>query len=259
MSESAPHVFSEAYYARLADIEERHWWAAGVRAIQQELLDRVAPESAPRLVLDAGCGTGLTLTWVRRYTNVEPTGLDRAAAGLAFCRSRGHRRLLQGDATTLPFPGHRFHLVLSCDVIQHLPRPDGDVRALAEMARVLAPGGYLLLRTNSRCGYPDDEPEPDYHRYTREELREKIEAAGLKIVRMSYANFLPALALTAWRRVSRHPVSGTDPGLGLQPRHSPIVRTILSGVLRAEGHYIASHDGSLPFGHSLIALAQQHL
>jgi SAM-dependent methyltransferase len=255
VSEAAPHVLSEAYYQRLAEIEEQHWWATGVRAIQRRLLDRIAPGDRQWRVLDAGCGTGLTMTWARRYTSGEPVGIDLAAAGLRFCRGRGHTRLLQGDAAELPFAPGRFDLVLSCDVIQHLPRPRGDVRALAEIARVLAPGGHLLLRTNSRCGYPDEEPELDYHRYTLDEVRNKLGAAGLKPVTLSYINCLPALALTAVRTLKGHRPSGNDPGLGARPQHqSALVRRVLRSVLEVEGMYV-DRAAPLPFGHSIIALA----
>src|SRR5207245_334024 len=192
----APHVFSDEYYDRLADIEEYHWWSAGVRTIQRRLLDRVAAEHGIQTALDAGCGTGLTLTWLKRYTR-EPIGIDRALAALRFCVGRGHARLLQADGTELPFASGGFDLVLSCDVIQHLPRPRGDARALAEMARVLIPGGHLLLGTNSRCGYPEGGDSPDYHRYTLAELERKLADADLVPMRLSYVNFPPAVALTA--------------------------------------------------------------
>jgi len=258
MAEPAPHVFSEPYYARLAEIEEHHWWAIGMRGIQRRLLDQIAPGSRGWRVLDAGCGTGLTLTWVRRYTPDEPTGVDRAVEGLRFCRSRGHGRLVQGDAMQLPFPAAHFDLALSCDVIQHLPRPQGDSHALREIARVLAPGGHLLLRTNSRCGYPDEEPELDYHRYSLPEVRQKLEAAGLRVVKASYVNFVPALALTVLRRLRRQRPSGHDPGIGARPQHqSAIVQRVLGSMLACEGLVVSRTNASLPFGHTIVALAEK--
>ena len=257
MSDPAPHVFSGAYYARLADIEEHHWWSEGMRAIQRRLLDRLAKPRPAWRVLDSGCGTGLTLTWARQFTARDPIGLDRAAAGLDFCRSRGHRRLIEGDATELPFSDAQFDLVLSCDVIQHLPRPLGDARALAEIARVLVPGGCLLLRTNSRCGYPDEEPEPDYHRYVLTELAEKFAAAGLQPVRLSYVNCLPALALSLQRRLKGQRLSGSDPGLAARPRRSALTGGLLSRVLRVEGWLLHHFNVSLPYGHSIVALVRK--
>jgi SAM-dependent methyltransferase len=254
---SSPHVFSDEYYDRLARLEEQHWWSSGMRAIQRELLDRLTPHAHERRVLDAGCGTGLTLTWARQFTSREPVGLDYAAAGLRYCQTRGHRRLVQGDAMALPFASNHFDLVLSCDVTQHLPRPDGDRRALGEIARVLAPGGYFLLRTNSRCGYPAHEPELDYRRYTRDDVRAVIAASGLEIVRLSYVNFLPALATTVLRRLKGQGASGTDPGLRQRADQPALVRRALYATLAAEGRLIAAAGGVLPFGHSIVALAKK--
>jgi ubiquinone/menaquinone biosynthesis C-methylase UbiE len=95
-------------------------------------------------VLDVGCGTG---RWLRRYSErgLHPVGVDategmlqRAAAGGLKCP------LVVGLAQSLPFADGAFDLVSAVTVIQHIPPVDqGD--ALKEMARVLQPGGHMLL------------------------------------------------------------------------------------------------------------------
>lgn len=95
-------------------------------------------------VLDVGCGTG---RWLRRYTEhgLHPVGVDategmlrRAAAGGLKCP------LVVGLAQSLPFDDGAFDLVSAVTVIQHIS-PTYQSDALKEMARVLRPGGYLLL------------------------------------------------------------------------------------------------------------------
>lgn len=253
------HVLTPEYYERLAALESRHWWWRGVRTIAEGVLDRVAPPDRTWRVLDAGCGTGLTLSWVRRYARDEPVGLDRAAEALQFCRAREHRRLLQGDAVRLPFATGRFNLALSLDVIQHLPRPRGDAEAVGELARVLAPGGYLLLRTNSRCGYPADSAI-DYHRYVLSEVDALLRAAGLERLTLSYINLVPAVALAVTRRLRGRAAPATDPGL---PDAPPAVdrsarARIGSFLLRVESLYLRTPLPPLPYGHSIIALARKH-
>src|SRR4051812_46741002 len=117
------HVLTPEYYDRLAALEREHWWWRGVRRITQQVLrDR----AGIRRVFDAGCGTGAMLAWAERDLGSRPVGLDFSADALRFCRARTHALLLQGDAAALPVAGGTFDLVLSLDVIQHLPRPGGD-------------------------------------------------------------------------------------------------------------------------------------
>jgi SAM-dependent methyltransferase len=99
---------------------------------------------AGALVLDIGCGTG---RWLRRYKQLNfcAVGLDatqdmlrRAIAGgsgLAVVAARAQR---------LPFPDGAFDLVSDVTVVQHIASPEQD-GVLKEMARVLKPGGHLLL------------------------------------------------------------------------------------------------------------------
>lgn len=266
-----PHVFEPAYYERLALMERRHWWAIGMREAARRILDRAHEGHegerdrgkghegrAGWRVLDAGCGTGLTLEWARRYAAGEPVGLDRSPDALAHCRRGGHARLIAGSATELPFGGASFDLVLSNDVIQHLPRPGGDAAFAAEAARVLRPGGWLLVRTNSQCGIgPAD--AGDYHRYTLAEVRALALGAGFDVRVASHANCLPGLLETIRRTIARPAGARGDPGLQITPR-SPddsLMARALLWILRAEAWMIGARGWRLPFGHSIVLLARR--
>ncbi len=254
---AGPRVLTPAYYQRLAEIEERHWWALGLRAIATAVVDRAIGARRLARVLDAGCGTGLTLTWLQRYAATPAVGLDLAREGLAFCARRGHRRLVQASTCDLPFRSDAFDLAVSLDVLQHLPRPDGDRRALAELARVLARGGWLLLRTNSRCGYPPTSAA-DYHRYTLGEVRRLVAGVGLSLRVSTYVNFVPGLLETLRRTITGQRSGTTDPGLGVQPRppDASLLTRVAYNALLAERRYVAS-GRTLPFGHSILAVAEK--
>ncbi|HEX9367969.1 MAG TPA: class I SAM-dependent methyltransferase [Vicinamibacterales bacterium] len=252
---SPVHVLTPEYYDRLAALEASHWWWRGVRRVTERVLAQsLAPGGR---VLDAGCGTGRMLSWIDGQVSAAPVGLDRSEDALRYCRARSHSRLLQGDAVSLPFTAETFDLALSLDVIQHLPRPGGDSAALRDLARVLAPGGRLLLRTNSRCGYPDVDA-PDYHRYTLTEVRALLDAGGFTCERLSYVNVAPALALTVWRTL-RGRVPDRDPGLPSLPAREGLTGWIGYRCLSLEAEFIRRVPVSLPFGHSILALARKPL
>ena len=107
----------------------------------------VACVPAPRRVLDVGCGTGYVLRQLadRLPAATELAGIDPAPGMIRVARdSTGDERLrfLVGIAEQLPAPDATYNLVLSTTSFDHWR----DQRAgLTECARVLAPGGHLVL------------------------------------------------------------------------------------------------------------------
>ncbi len=87
-----------------------------------------------------------------------------------------------GDALKLPFPDAGFTLVLSQEMVEHVPDP---FQAVREMARVLHAGGTLYLQAPFVIGY---HPGPeDYWRFSRAGMRRLIEQAGMECVRVEPA------------------------------------------------------------------------
>jgi ubiquinone/menaquinone biosynthesis C-methylase UbiE len=102
-------------------------------------------------VLDVGCSTGtLALEVARRVGRAgRVVGIDPGAALLARARAKAARRHLpiefqDGVIEHLPFPDHAFDVVFSTLMIHHLPVPRKR-QGLTEVARVLKPGGRLVL------------------------------------------------------------------------------------------------------------------
>jgi SAM-dependent methyltransferase len=166
---------------------------------------------------------------------------------------------------SLPFADGSFDLVMSADVLQHLPDPPGDRAALAESYRVLQPGGYFYVRTNSSFGLssPGASAAGDYRRYRRAELVQRLEAAGFLLERVTYANSLPSLAAIARERLRglgtpKHHHS-PNPGLTLtvRPAHLRWIDHALTALLHAEAWYVTRLGRNLPFGHTLLALVRK--
>ena len=91
--------------------------------------------------LEVGCGEGTNLARLARHGT--PVGIDRYPAKARFAASAvPTARVATADATALPFHDGAFASVLIRDLLHHLPEPR---RATAEAARVLRPGGTLLV------------------------------------------------------------------------------------------------------------------
>ena len=88
------------------------------------------------------------------------------------------------------------------DVLEHI---EDDRGALAEIRRVLRPGGTLLATVPAYRWMwgPQDEISHHYRRYVRDELSEKIEASGLRLRRATYFNTLLLPAVAAVRLAHR--------------------------------------------------------
>ena len=248
--ESAPGIPSD-YYERIFECEERHWWYTGMRSIAASLLGERC--TAPgRRVFDAGCGTGGVLRWQADVGGAAMlAGVDIGSAAIELARQRVPEADLHvAPLVELPFDDACFDLVLTNDVLQHVPEDDVDA-SLAGLRRVLAPGGALLLRTNGARRLRRE--REDWRAYDRRTLVGALQSAGFRCERVTYANTLLSLAAIVQRRTphapseERHgiptaPPSGRRAGVG-------------TALLAAEARRLARPGRTLPYGHTLFALA----
>ena len=112
----------------------------------------VEAKVAPRRILVVGAGFGIFERLLP--ADVELTGIDVAASEVAFASEwaashRPHWRYLDRPLADCRFRDHAFDLVLLSEVIEHIP--EADLPPLyAEIRRILAPGGHLLLSVPNR-------------------------------------------------------------------------------------------------------------
>jgi len=239
-------------YRRMFEAEPSQWWYAGQRAIATALLEpalRGLAMERPRL-LDAGCGTGFNLLALSRLGRA--VGIDLAPEAIAFCRDRGVRAV-RASLLALPFESSSFAAVTSFDVLYHAWVTD-DRAAVAEMARVLRPGGVLLVRVpalRALWGAHDAEVQ-SRHRYTRKELEALLDGNGLRVERATYCNSLLFPVLFARRRLDRLLArEGSD--VGFLP--APLEWTFKQ-VLLIEAALVRRRV-SFPVGASVVALARK--
>lgn len=130
---------TRAYYDDFSRWYERERGRGYHGMIDDLEFDLTEPYARGKRCLEVGCGTGLILERVAAVAS-EAAGIDLSPGMLEKARERG-LTVHEAPATKLPFEDARFDVVYSFKVLAHVPEIE---TALAEMARVCAPGGTIL-------------------------------------------------------------------------------------------------------------------
>ena len=238
-----------------ARAESRHFWFRGFRAFVTPLLRYATAGRPDPLLLDCGCGTGANVEWLGTFGRAY--GFDLAEIGLRLGREAGRTRLARASVTAVPFPTGSFDLVSSFDVLYALDARD-EREAIAEMYRLLKPGGFAIVNVAAMTALRGDHSvlSHEIRRYTRDDLRRRLEAAGFSVVRLTYTNATLFLPLAAARMLQRRRGLGgeTDAEHEIAVPPAPI-NVAMSVVLWAESLWLRAFNA--PFGSSLLCLARK--
>lgn len=262
MSESE---FGDRYFARLEQART-HWWTRGMQDVAYALLGPGPVEAA----LDDGCGSGASLPLLRALKARRVHAMD-----IAWPAVRAIRILdpdvtcALGSATRLPYADATFDLVVSADVLQHLTAAQA-AEALGEIRRVLRSGGRALIRTNAAFGRSSVAERTDWRLYRPAVLAAEIAAAGFALERLTHANAAQGLWASVPRPRRRGTHAGHDHdhhhdhgraeeqaghGLGIPAPASRFADAVGSRLMRLESRWLRRPGRSVPFGHTLVAVA----
>lgn len=239
-------------FAGLAATEDASFWFQG----RNRLIEWALATHFPRAqsFLEVGCGTGFVLQSVERaFPALRVAGCELFVDGLHEAARRVVRaELLQADARHLPFR-EEYDVIGTFDVLEHIAE---DRAALESIREALVPGGGLIVTVPQHPALwsPTDDYACHERRYTRAELRRKIEITGFTIDRITsfVSLLLPAMVLSRLR--SR----GTNATYEPTAEHEAAARygTALGHVLALERRMIKAGI-SLPAGGSLLAIARR--
>ncbi len=171
----APYDLYAHRYDRIKQFDE----SADLALLSQPLLERIKPDTDP-LILDVATGTArLPLIMARNarfdghVIGVDASGrmLEMARQKIISARFQSFITLLQQDADQLPFGDDSFDVVACIEALEFMPQPQV---ALAEMIRVLRPGGLLLttIRIDTRL-MPN-------RAFSEDRMRLELESRGVR-------------------------------------------------------------------------------
>lgn len=206
-----PDIYAAWRVSSLGEITE---------ALEHRLILRLAGPLHNRSVLDVGCGDGTLALVSARNGAARVTGCDTDPRMIVRARDRAIRGdaridLLVARAQALPFPDNRFDVVFCITVLAFIPDTGNAIR---EMARVLRPGGRLVIGDLGKCslwaarrrirGWFGAKMWRAARFRTAKQLAAMAEGAGLAVGSINGAIFFPP-----WTALARV-MAPVDPSLG---------------------------------------------
>jgi SAM-dependent methyltransferase len=203
------------------------WLGDATEALEQDLVLRLAGDVSGRRVLDVGCGDGSLAAVFRQKGAASVAGCDIDPKMIMRARARTAQQdaaiaYAIADAQRLPFRSESFDIVTIVTVLAFLSRPEC---ALAEIARVLRPGGRLVIgdlgkwsfwavsrRVRGRLGRAPLWKRARFR--SAGELRALVRRAGLSLERVCGAVYYPRCRAIAKLMAPLDPALGKLTTLG---------------------------------------------
>jgi ubiquinone/menaquinone biosynthesis C-methylase UbiE len=229
--------------------EDGMWW---YRAAHARILDALrARPGVPGPLLDAGCGTGgLLKRLAQEMPEREAIGLDFVFDATRRARAKSGRLAVAGDINRLPFADASFGAIVSIDVLYHISVD--PAAALAELLRVLRPGGTLVMNLPAYDWLMSahDIRTHTARRFTRGRAVRLLRDAGFADIRSGYWNGLLLPLMVVQRKiVKRRPDASSD-----VTHFPPLIDRGLMAASMAD-RWLGRHGMALPFGGSVLSVA----
>lgn len=249
MSSALPQEMQQHTYAIMNNVEDKHWWFVGRRAILESFLRGIlAKIKNPKpKILDVGCGTGANLEMLAQFGESE--GVDVSDDALEFCKVKG-LKAHKGLAEKLPFADESFDVVAALDVIEHL---DDDIAGLKEMRRVMKSDGRAIVFVPAFMWLWGVQDDISNHRirYTKKQIVERMERAGYEIERATYANWTFFAPILAGRTIMK--ITGIKPESENNVNVSAL-NGIFGKIFSSEKFWLRNFN--FPFGVSIVVVAK---
>lgn len=252
-------IDSQPEYQRMFEVEQKLWW---YQILHQKVLKGIrdhCQKPAEKLsVLDAACGTGGLLFFLRQHGFQQLSGFDYSPHAVLFSGKRG-LDVEQGDLRHVENfrPGVHYD-VITCNDALYFLTDEEIVRAMSTFRRRLKPGGILLINIHAFEAFSGthDVAVGSTRRFTRSDFRRYAASAGLTITGSTYWPFLlslPIYLVRNWQRyqIRRGVYSSAPPDSDVRYPGN-LINGILKVIVRSEELLLPS----APFGSSLFMVMQ---
>lgn len=242
----------------MAHAERDHWWYRALHHLLLRRLEAHLPCKNGR-ILDAGCGTGGLLLFLRQHDYQNIFGYDISPWAVRICQDRGlpaglgdlreFHRLIENETA---------NAIISNDTLYFFT-PQERISILQNFWNALTPGGLLLMNLPAMRGFRGihDLSVGIQHRFSKEEISVALRSAGFDILQATYWPFLLSPFIYAarfWQRL--HMAISADFEIQSDISSTPyFLNKGLEGITRLENAVLPVK----PFGSSLFIVARKTL
>lgn len=242
-------------YKLLYTTEETYWWFVGQRLLLQRMVRKYAPKKSEAKseikLVDLGCGTGKNIQVLSEFGDAE--GIDVADEAIAFCTKKGVK-VTKSNVMDMKLPDSTYDVVTELGVFYHEAVTD-DLKAMKEAYRILKPGGiFFVFDCAMMCLFgKHDVAFHGARRYSRKELKTKLEQAGFIVERISYINTLLFPLVYIKRKLEK--LSSKQPESEVQDTINPMLNKLLTMMYKGE-IWLNRHI-TYPCGINIYAVARK--
>lgn len=181
--------FEKVYH----QLEKEHFW---FKSRRNYILQELKNANRNSKILDIGCSSGVLLDeLVQNGFNLNNLyGIDISERAICDCRKEGFENTFVMDAQSIDLD-NTFDFIIASDCLEHL---ENDEKALNNWYNLLKPNGvaYIFVPAFMSLWSEHDEVNMHFRRYSKSELKQKVNRNGFKIIKSSYWNislFIPIL------------------------------------------------------------------
>lgn len=245
-------------YDRMYQAEQQLWW---YRILHQKVAGQIGKyfnNSRQISILDAGCGTGGLLLYLKNQGYTQLEGFDFSTDGVAFSQLRG-LPVVQHDLSKLAdyCPQKQFDVIICNDVFTYFS-DETITEILKNICTKLKPNGLFITNNNAHAAFAGvhDIVVGGQKRFVIADLKRLAQPAGLRVVFATYWSFLLSpliMAVRAWQRfqLRRGWVDLTQQASDVAVPPAPI-NQMLYGLVKLEERLLQRG----PFGSSVFVIMQ---
>ena len=218
-----------------------YFWFRGKTRLVQTLMNKKCKGRNDLKILNIGAGTGDDLKMLQSFGKNYVIDIDSQA--LEYIPNELCEEKKQADACELPYENDLFDVVISCDCFEHI---NDDQKAIAEVHRVLKPGGILLFTVPAfQSLYSSHDKALDhYRRYSKKTIRKALSPFSRRKFYFWNTLLFPPMALS--RILRRNAPPKVD-----NMKISPLMNTLLYRILVVD-NFLIKQNLSMPAGLSIV-------
>ncbi len=237
-------------FQKMLKLESSHWWFVARRKIIQRAINNL---DLPRniRILDAGCGNGDNLSLLSTFGDL--VAFEKNEYALKTAKSKKIGEIYKAELPDkLPNTVKtNFDLIVLLDVLEHI---DDDSKSLTTVRKLMNNKGIILITVPAFQWLWSEHDVIHHHkrRYSKSELREKLDSSGFRIKYISYFNTL-LFPFALVERIGQKIFSPSNPEILELPNNK--INFLLEKIFSLEAIFM--NKISLPFGLSLVAIAEK--